>query len=111
MVEALCDLVRSMDCYYSKLIEGHNTLPIEIERALPEDYSEDKERRDLQYEARAHIATQRWIDEGGLRRRSATVAAVLGVHERFESAPCSRCAELHARLVSEACTSRPPATN
>jgi hypothetical protein len=86
MVEALCDLVRSMNCYYSNLIEGHNTLPIEIEQALAEDYSEDQERRDLQYEAKAHIATQRCIDEGGLRGRCATVAAVLEVHERFESA-------------------------
>jgi hypothetical protein len=33
MVDALCDLVRSMNCYYSNLIEGHNTHPIDIERA------------------------------------------------------------------------------
>lgn len=86
MVEALCDLVRSMNCYYSNLIEGHNTLPIEIEQALAEDFSEDKGRRDLQYEAKAHIATQRWIDEGGLTGRSATVGAVMETHYRFESA-------------------------
>ena len=29
----LADLVRSMNCYYSNLIEGHNTHPIDIERA------------------------------------------------------------------------------
>jgi Fic family protein len=85
MVEPLCDLVRSMNCYYSNLIEGHNTLPIEIERALAEDYSHDKERRNLQLEARAHIATQRWIDEGGLSGCSGTVAGVLETHDRFES--------------------------
>lgn len=28
------DLVRSMNCYYSNLIEGHNTLPIDIDRAI-----------------------------------------------------------------------------
>jgi Fic family protein len=86
MVEALCDLVRSMNCYYSNKIEGHDTLPIEIEQALVEDYSHDKKRRDLQYEAKAHIATQRWIDEGSLADRGGTVAAVLDVHYRFESA-------------------------
>jgi Fic family protein len=86
MVEALCDLVRSMNCYYSNLIEGHDTLPIEIEQALAEDYSEDKARKDLQYEAKAHIATQRWIDEGALTGRAATVAAALETHYRFESA-------------------------
>ena len=30
----LADLVRSMNCYYSNLIEGHNTHPIDIERAF-----------------------------------------------------------------------------
>jgi Fic family protein len=86
MVEALCDLVRSMNCYYSNKIEGHDTLPIEIERALIEDYSDDKKRRDLQFEAKAHVATQRWIDEGALAGRSGTVTAVLDVHYRFENA-------------------------
>jgi hypothetical protein len=31
---ALADLVRSMNCYYSNLIEGHNTHPVDIERSL-----------------------------------------------------------------------------
>lgn len=30
-------LVRSMNCYYSNLIEGHNTHPRDIKRALAED--------------------------------------------------------------------------
>ncbi|WP_430450568.1 hypothetical protein [Rhodophyticola sp.] len=30
----LADLVRVMNCYYSNLIEGHNTRPRDIERAL-----------------------------------------------------------------------------
>lgn len=48
IVEALAELVRSMNCYYSNLIEGHETHPIDIERALLEDYSDDPEQRDLQ---------------------------------------------------------------
>src|ERR1700723_3514118 len=47
------DLVRSMNCYYSNLIEGHNTHPREIDRALADDYSRDPGRRVLQKEARA----------------------------------------------------------
>ena len=39
---ALADLVRSMNCYYSNLIEGHDTHPIDIERALEGDSSEEK---------------------------------------------------------------------
>lgn len=30
----LAGLVRSMNCYYSNLIEGHDTHPIDIERAI-----------------------------------------------------------------------------
>jgi hypothetical protein len=48
MVDALRDLVRSMNCYYSNLIEGHNTHPIDIERALAEDFSADKKQRNGQ---------------------------------------------------------------
>src|SRR3989344_1587060 len=44
---ALVQLVRSMNCYYSNLIEGHNTHPIDIERALHNDYSTDARKRDL----------------------------------------------------------------
>ena len=62
----LADLVRSMNCYYSNLIEGHNTHPIDIERALNKDFSADIEKRNLQLEAVAHIEVQRWIDAGGL---------------------------------------------
>jgi len=56
--EALADLVRAMNCYYSNLIEGHDTHPIDIERALNDDFSEDPVKRDLQLEARAHIIVQ-----------------------------------------------------
>jgi Fic family protein len=86
MVDALCDLVRSMNCYYSNLIEGHNTHPIDIERALAEDFSADKTQRNLQLEAKAHIVAQRWIDEGGLAGRATTAVAVCQIHRRFEAA-------------------------
>jgi hypothetical protein len=51
-----------LNCYYSNLIEGHNTLPIDIDRALKDDYAGDPKRRNLQLEARAHIEVQRMID-------------------------------------------------
>ena len=59
-----------MNCYYSNLIEGHNTHPVDIERALKNDYSQDQGKRDLQLEAKAHIAVQSWIDTGGLKGRA-----------------------------------------
>src|SRR3984957_15779358 len=58
LLSSLAGLVRSMNCYYSNLIEGHDTHPIDIERALRNDYSKDAHRRDLQLEAKAHITVQ-----------------------------------------------------
>lgn len=80
---SLADLVRSMNCYYSNLIEGHDTHPVDIERALSEDYSQDPKKRDLQLEARAHIAVQSWIDGGGLPEKATSAASLLEIHRRF----------------------------
>ena len=80
----LANLVRAMNCYYSNLIEGHDTHPIEIERALKNDYSQDPKKRDLQVEAKAHITVQQWIDGGGLpATRAASTGGIVEVHRRF----------------------------
>lgn len=63
IAEALADLVHAMHCYYSNLIEGHDTHPIDIERAMRNDYSVDPKKRNLQLEAKAHVAVQKWVDE------------------------------------------------
>ena len=83
VADALAEVVRSMNCYYSNLIEGHDTHPIDIERALNEDYSADAGRRNLQLEARAHIEVQAWIDRGGLGVPATTRRAITQIHRRF----------------------------
>jgi Fic family protein len=84
LVSALADLVRAMNCYYSNLIEGHDTHPVDIERALKNDYSTDARKRDLQLEAKAHIAVQQWIDAGNLTARQAiTDKGIAELHRRF----------------------------
>lgn len=83
VLAALAHLVRAMNCYYSNLIEGHDTHPIDIERALRSDYSKDEKRRNLQIEARAHVTVQGWIDDGGLKDRETTVEGICEVHRRF----------------------------
>lgn len=80
---ALADLVRAMNCYYSNLIEGHDTHPVDIERALRNDYSSDARKRDLQLEAKAHITVQQWIDGGGLRGRAVSASGLCEIHRRF----------------------------
>ncbi len=60
---SLADMVRIMNCYYSNLIEGHNNIPRDIERALANELDNDQARRNLQIEARAHIRLQKLIDD------------------------------------------------
>ena len=83
LLVSLANLVRAMNCYYSNLIEGHDTHPIDIERALKNDYSKDARKRDLQLEAKAHIAVQEWIDRGGLKGRAVTSDGIRETHRRF----------------------------
>src|ERR1700734_1151585 len=83
LLASLAGLLRSMNCYYSNLIEGHDTHPIDIERALNGEYSKDAKKRDLQLEAKAHIAVQQWIDDGGLKGRAVTADAICEIHRRF----------------------------
>src|SRR6266511_4058701 len=67
---ALGDLVRSMNCYYSNLIEGHDTHPVDIERALRNDYAADRG----QGSHRRSEVDRRWRTEWPCRH--------LGVHPR-----------------------------
>ena len=86
-VRAVSALIRSMNCYYSNLIEGHQTHPVDIERALKGDYSSEPRKRDLQHEAFAHIEVQAMIDSQS--RGAAEVARadfIIWLHREF----CSR---------------------
>lgn len=83
VAKALSDLVRAMNCYYSNLIEGHDTHPVDIERAMNRDFSLDPKKRDLQLEARAHIEVQSWIDGSGLVGPPASSEAAIEIHRRF----------------------------
>ena len=58
----LASVVRIMNTYYSNLLEGHDTRPRDIERALAGNFDNDGERRNLQLEARAHVRVQAAVD-------------------------------------------------
>lgn len=85
--DSIGDLVRSMNCYYSNLIEGHDTHPRDIDRALANDFSSEPRKRELQKEAVAHIHVQRLIDSGrDPDAWPASAAYASWLHEEF----CSR---------------------
>jgi len=59
---SLTRLVQIMNAYYSNLIEGHNTRPADIARALAGELDRDEGRRNLQLEAAAHVRVQAEVD-------------------------------------------------
>ena len=82
----LASLVRLMNAYYSNLIEGHNTLPRDIERAQAGEFDDDGDRRNLQLEAAAHVRVQADIDQLALEDRlpePASVAFIQRLHRQF----------------------------
>ena len=82
----LADLVRIMNTYYSNLIEGHNTRPRDIVRALEGELDQDQDRRSLQMEAAAHVRVQAELDgmatEGELPE-PASVEFIRWIHREF----------------------------
>lgn len=57
------ELLRQMNSYYSNLIEGHQTHPLDIEKALRSDFSGKPKERALQRESAAHMSTQVKIEQ------------------------------------------------
>jgi Fic family protein len=63
VLQRVADLVREMNCYYSNLIEGHKTLPRDIERAMARDFSHDQTQHDNQQLSLAHVAVEKLMEE------------------------------------------------
>ncbi len=87
----LADLVRIMNTYYSNLIEGNNTRPLDIQRALEGNLYKDIERRNLQIEAAAHVRVQAKIDAMAAQDKLPEPASkefIRWIHKEFyEDAP------------------------
>lgn len=79
-------LLRVVNSYYSNLIEGHSTHPIDIERAMRREYSADQNKRALQIESEIHIAVQEELAERLINEPNVNVASpemLRWLHERF----------------------------
>ena len=81
-LEAVSNLVSNMNCYYSNLIEGHHTKPIDIERALSGDYADAPEKRILQLEARAHVEVEKAYLQADLSDLFSS-KMICAIHEDF----------------------------
>lgn len=83
---SLAQLVRIMNSYYSNLIEGNNTRPKDIEKALLGQLDTDEERRNLALEAAAHVRVQTEIDRLYTEQKlpePASPAFIKWLHQEF----------------------------
>ncbi len=83
---AVSALLRQMNSYYSNLIEGHYTRPVDIERALKAEYTADPAKRALQLEHRAHVEVQQEIERRLAAEPELDICApefLCWVHARF----------------------------
>ncbi len=60
--KTMCELLRIINSYYSNLIEGHSTHPVDIEKAMNRDFSLNPQKRNLQMESIAHVHVQKEIE-------------------------------------------------
>jgi Fic family protein len=60
---SLHELLRIINSYYSNLIEGHNTHPYDIVRAMQRNYDSEPAKRNLQLESVAHIVVERQMEK------------------------------------------------
>lgn len=79
-------LVRSMNSYYSNLIEGHRTMPRDIDAALAHKFSADTKRRALQQLHIAHVETQDWMESAVDKMSAAQICSaefLRHIHREF----------------------------
>lgn len=85
-LSGISELLQVVNSYYSNLIEGHNTHPVDIQRAMRRDYSDDEDRRDLQIESLIHIEAQQKIIDRLKAEPETNVAApefLCWIHQEF----------------------------
>ena len=94
-LSVLRELVRSMNSYYSNLIEGQGTHPSNIERALRADFSAKPEVAKRQRIAVAHMSAEReleqWMSDHGMAEGKALQSSFLrrahqALYERLDEA-------------------------
>jgi len=82
----VAELVRSMNSYYSNLIEGHRTKPRDIDAAIRKDFSSNPSQRYLQMQHLAHMEVQREMERKLPSMEAAEVCSIeflCWLHEGF----------------------------
>jgi len=76
--------MRIINSYYSNRIEGNYTHPIDIEKAIKRQYSEDPAKRKLQIESQIHVEVQELINKRFKKEFDVfSLEFILALHKTF----------------------------
>lgn len=88
ILQAVKDLLYTVNSYYSNKIESEGTHIIDIERAMQQDYSKDIKKRNLQILSLTHIEVQKECEEyfkNNINASAYDKEFILDIHRRFYS--------------------------
>jgi Fic family protein len=87
-INAIKDLLRITNSYYSNMIESEGTHPIDIEKAMKKEFSEDTRAKDLQKLSLVHIEIQEYLEKKVLvdcDKKLYSLDSILDIHKQFYS--------------------------
>lgn len=87
-IDAIKELLRVTNSYYSNRIESEGTHPIHIEKAMKKEFFEDKKKKDLQQLSLVHIEIQRYLEKKVLeddKIKPYSLEIILDIHKKFYS--------------------------
>lgn len=89
VLNAIKELLRKVNSYYSNKIESEGTHPIDIERAMRNDFDDNEHKRNLQQLSLANIDVQKQIEERSCQEmfNPFSKAFILDVHYLLYSKP------------------------
>jgi len=85
ILKSIKELLRKVNSYYSNRLESEGTHPVDIERAMRQDFDVDEKKRNLQQLSLSYISTQKEIEKRCKEEHFKPFSKefILWVHERL----------------------------
>lgn len=84
VINAIKDNLRTINSYYSNKIESEGTLPIDIERAMKNDFSQDDKKKSMQHLSLVHIEVQKYLETTlDISTHAFSLEKILEIHQEF----------------------------
>lgn len=84
VINAIKDNLRTINSYYSNKIESEGTHPIDIERAMKNDFSQDDKKKSMQQLSLVHIEVQKYLESTlDISTPAYSLEKILEIHKVF----------------------------